>query len=354
MAEQAVAASPEPRREARLPWSQRLHDAHPVAPWKVGVGLFALLCLAFFGLEVALGRQALAAAAPAELEPYRNLRLALLMFLVIGYLVAGSLHQVRTSRRTLRALAPSLGLDGPEAARLADEPGRTTGRALGRAALLALGFSLGLPLLVDPWRVVYDPRVWSLEMFGHRLLLPVVCWWAVRLIGLVLAQSRRLNALAGRLPGVDLFELASLEPFTRQGLRHVLEVLGLLACILLLLTEERFGGLVVAVSALGLATAAAGLLLPLRGVRARILEAKGEALAACRARLREATDALRRGEGAAGRVADLTAWEARIEAVREWPIGGLAVSQMLLYLLIPLGSWLGGALVERAVDAALR
>ena len=47
------------------------------------------------------------------------------------------------------------------------------------------------------------------------------------------------------------------------------------------------------------------------------------------------------------------AWEARIESVREWPFDTPTLVRFALFLLIPLGSWLGGAVVERVVDLVL-
>ena len=49
----------------------------------------------------------------------------------------------------------------------------------------------------------------------------------------------------------------------------------------------------------------------------------------------------------------LLAWEARIEAVREWPFDTLTLVRFSLFVLIPLASWLGGAVVERLLDLAL-
>ena len=49
----------------------------------------------------------------------------------------------------------------------------------------------------------------------------------------------------------------------------------------------------------------------------------------------------------------LVAYEARLEAVREWPFDNSTLRRFALFLLIPLASWVGGALVERVVNAAL-
>ena len=40
-------------------------------------------------------------------------------------------------------------------------------------------------------------------------------------------------------------------------------------------------------------------------------------------------------------------------AVSEWPFDARSLGRLGLYLLIPLASWIGGALVERALDRAL-
>jgi hypothetical protein len=39
--------------------------------------------------------------------------------------------------------------------------------------------------------------------------------------------------------------------------------------------------------------------------------------------------------------------------VREWPFDAPTLTRFFLYVAIPLGSWVGGALVERLLGAAL-
>jgi hypothetical protein len=39
--------------------------------------------------------------------------------------------------------------------------------------------------------------------------------------------------------------------------------------------------------------------------------------------------------------------------VREWPFDAPTLARFLLYVAIPLGSWIGGAPVERLLGAAL-
>jgi hypothetical protein len=53
------------------------------------------------------------------------------------------------------------------------------------------------------------------------------------------------------------------------------------------------------------------------------------------------------------RLPGLLAYEARVERVREWPFDLPVLLRFGLYVLILLGSWVAGALVERALGLAL-
>ncbi len=52
-------------------------------------------------------------------------------------------------------------------------------------------------------------------------------------------------------------------------------------------------------------------------------------------------------------LADVLTLRSHLEAVREWPFDTSVLVRLAIYLVIPLGSWAGAALVERAVDAFL-
>ena len=109
-----------------------------------------------------------------------------------------------------------------------------------------------------------------------------------------------------------------------------------------------------------LVVAVVALLLPLRGIRARIIDAKRQELRWCRqqmqerrARLPDASHGSHGADSDAPRLDELVAWERRIQEVREWPLDAPTSRRFVLYLLLPLGSWAGGALVERGIDALL-
>ena len=52
-------------------------------------------------------------------------------------------------------------------------------------------------------------------------------------------------------------------------------------------------------------------------------------------------------------IAEITAYQNVIENIRNWPFDSPTLLRFTLYLMIPLGSWLGGALVERGLDFIL-
>jgi hypothetical protein len=99
------------------------------------------------------------------------------------------------------------------------------------------------------------------------------------------------------------------------------------------------------------------LLLPVRGLHRRIAQRKQEELEHLDAAIHGDLVALKRTQIADRaeelRLADLLAYKTHLEGLREWPFDASTLSRFGLYLLIPVGSWLGGAFVERLLNLAL-
>ena len=143
-------------------------------------------------------------------------------------------------------------------------------------------------------------------------------------------------------------------PFARHGLTASLLWLLLISIIALNVVDVAWFTATATVSIFAGITV---LIWPVRGVRARIREAKQRELARVDGALGGDPRALS-GSPIAGRsdrptVADLLAWRAHVDGVREWPFDTLTIVRFALYLGIPLGSWLGGAVVERLLEVAL-
>ena len=56
---------------------------------------------------------------------------------------------------------------------------------------------------------------------------------------------------------------------------------------------------------------------------------------------------------AGARLANLVAWRGLVERVREWPYDASTLLRFALVVSLCLGSWLGGAIVDRLLDAFL-
>ena len=95
----------------------------------------------------------------------------------------------------------------------------------------------------------------------------------------------------------------------------------------------------------------------MRGIHLRILQAKQAELervnAAIRGDSKALTESLIGGRPGSLGLADLLAYRRFIESVREWPFDSPTILRFALYLAIPVGSWLGGAFVERLLAVAL-
>ncbi len=101
--------------------------------------------------------------------------------------------------------------------------------------------------------------------------------------------------------------------------------------------------------------AAWALVLPVRGVHRRITSAKEAKLVWSRERIRRARAALEGSPADAerGELADLVAYQALVGRVQEWPFDTSTYVRFALYLLLPLGSWAAGGLIEGLVQALL-
>jgi hypothetical protein len=270
---------------------------------------------------------------------------------VVAYLAAAEVHAVRACDRTVERIAPLLPSPPPAEAR---RDWRSTRRVLRWATAAALTLGTLVSSSISPGTVSYWPSTWTPETAWHRVLGLVIGIGIFRLAALGALDSLRLSRLGAAIARVDLLDAEALAPFARQGLVNVLVVTGFVAVYSLFLVDLSYAGIFAVVFVPMLVTAALGLLLPMWGVRGRVREAKRAELAWCRERVRERRRRLE-GRGAAEEAPldELLAWERRVESVREWPLDASGLARLAVYLLIPLGSWSGGALVERLIDAAL-
>ena len=353
--------------KSTLPWSFRFAEATRAPLLLVGLGV-ALAYLCFFVLfHNATGGLDGLRIEDRPLWLHRYGATAFSYALLFGYLIIVVSHFLRFASARLRDLRPVLTLNSSEI-----EEFDAGLRRVKRWQLRLIGaVGVGLVTVMDMWLfggVAPDSRpqpwVWWMAFFLAQDF--VVAWMACRfaLIGFVVAH--RFSELGGRHAVIDLFDLQAIRPFTQLGLR--LALLILISFAIMVPTMSVFFtvadvGLVVAYGGgmmlgIPLIVATVLLLLPLRGVHRAIVRAKVSALERVRAEVGQEHEAVlasdqERKTLATQRLPGLLAHEARLERVREWPLDFPSFLRFALYVLIPLGSWVAAAFVERALGAAL-
>jgi hypothetical protein len=173
---------------------------------------------------------------------------------------------------------------------------------------------------------------------------------------LLFGQSQVFREVGRQHIEVDLLDPGAFSPFAAVGLMNAGFWLIGSAISSLLVASTATIWIVAAVIVVTTAFGFAGLIVPSRGLHTRIQERKREELAQIRdAIANERVVLFSEAERShiPPKMHAMLAYEARIESVREWPFDTSTLSRFALFLLIPLASWIGGALVERAVDAAL-
>ncbi len=195
---------------------------------------------------------------------------------------------------------------------------------------------------------------------------PMAPWIRLNDESAIIAIALLLGWLGGRVPAyspwplpqqaeIDLLDLEDLYAIGRSGLRSALYVFVFLSLGSLFYLDPRlslWGAL--AIFALGIVLALRNLLRPARRVRRLIRAVKREELDQLKERVRQARDNAVTGDGSTqGRLTDLLAYKTQVESTREWSFDSSTLLRFGLYLLIPVVSMVGGALVERVVDMVL-
>jgi hypothetical protein len=242
----------------------------------------------------------------------------------------------------VRAASASRALSTPRAA-LGEHADRTGVRV---ALLLGAGTGVLGPWLADPWQAsIFGPWQvgdWSPVITWHRLLALSI-GVAFALFGNAIVQvSRRLSRLAMADAAIDAFDARRQRPFVQQGLTNGGLVTGFLCLISLFVIDHGANPMLLAIAASGAVLTVVAVLLPMRGVRSKIRLAKTELLLACDAEIEAFGEALRGGRAGpvAGRIADVVALRGHVERLREWPFDTSAIRRVVVYLLLPLLTWL--------------
>jgi hypothetical protein len=310
-------------------------------------------------LEVLFGRGLAAAmdfAGDWEARNFPVVATALGFLLMMGtYVARGTLRDLESVRPVLR---------GGQAAyyELRQQLSRFERRRLWVGALVGIAFHFVHWELLGRW-TRFLVGEWSLR--DPCVAATAFGFWIVAGVGTMylIDSSRVYSRIGEQHVEVDLLDLGPLSPLTHHGLRIVLLIVILVAVVMSAwnvgdtstLRHPVIAYLPACLWAVVLSTAA--FLLPVRGLRRQIRARKAEKLGQLRDEIRH-NEELMSGSGtqaaeAGAKLPGLLAFEKRTESVREWPFDAPTLIRFFLYIAIPLGSWVGGALVERLLGAAL-
>ena len=328
------------------PWTLRVFTMLPGNPLFIGVGFTIGLLLVFF-----VGRSLVGGGDDSAPD---DLRIAITQILITTYVASAYSYLLMAARKTTQDLAPVV-QHIPQWQTLVQRAGKHRRWLLlltGAATYLILGVSVTnattLPP-VDPWAW----REWSYDVVWHRATTVFFVWWLGCLSLVTVVESVRLSRLSDSIAALDLLDLDPYQPLIRQGLTNALLIIGVVSVMSLLGIDSRYWPALVGFWVMFTVLAWVGLMLPLRGIRRKIRAAKLEEIDWCRSALRAARDELKASTESKRSMVELSAYKSTIENLRNWPFDNPTLLRFSLYLLIPLGSWLGGAFVERGLDLIL-
>ena len=329
-----------------------------VSPLWLGIGISVSLVALLIICETVFGRWDLLFVdddfdplARMQTGVLRDLRIALVHCLLVGYLPAALLYVLQHGKRTVARLQGALNCTRQECDRLARSI-RLSKRGLVVAALIGIAIAFLPPYFVEPVPdAPWHPRNWNAEVAWHRILGPFMGVGLAWLTYAIVIVSLRMSRIAQRLSRIDLLDLSSLSPFAQQGLNNALLLIGVLSISALMMLETGFMMLIIVIGTATLVLAGVALLAPVRGVQKRVREARQRELdwtTAEISRLRDEfanADANRRS----GDLADIVAYRSVIAGVSEWPFSGSTYVRLVIYALIPLASWGLGVVAEEIV-----
>lgn len=197
------------------------------------------------------------------------------------------------------------------------------------------------------------------ERVGHAAWYAAVLPFVFGMVGRNYYQTLFLNGVTLREAAarveVDLFDPAPLRPFAQIALRQSLQWSVFLAAMSAITYAPAIS--VYSMSPLllgGIFITLISFIMPLRAIHGRMVAEKQSGIQRAGAAIAQARLALDQGDAnAAARLSAELAWRGALQHAHEWPLDLGTVTRLLLYLGIPIGGWIGSALVEQGLDKVL-
>jgi hypothetical protein len=270
----------------------------------------------------------------------------------IGYLPAALAILRRGAARDLVELRSRFDCSDSEFSSLVREGSGPGGPiALGLSLVAIMAGALGT--FVDPTfsggaepSLTAPDFVWAV---GRMMLLS---WLLARFAIDDVSKTRAFMRMGRHELDVDLLDVRSLAPLARRGQRSALAwvLFSTIVSLFWLGDSASDANIPLLVIVMSLATFA--FVGPLLALHRNVTETKRSELDRLRGEIRNAQNASDAATDSP-RLANVAAYYQLVESAREWPINAASLLKFFGYLLLGLGSWLGGAVVERVLDTAL-
>ena len=343
-------------RPLGIPWTVRFFESAPIAPIWIGI----LVAFSWLALYVAYAYQVDWIGAPGQ-PSWNNLELAVLFAAMIGYAPTVTAYGFRGAARDMHALRPALDCSDSEFRELLHGLTRFDGGVLLIVSTAAVVVGLLIPFLPFIWRTGRTPEFGDAELTWNMLQFTILYWLGARDLYMGRILDRRFSNIGARCR-VELLDTRPLAPLGRAGLRGARATIGFAALLSLMLLLPLIGYYIPPVFIIGVLIVSLGLavhrlLTPMMGVRRRLREAKRAELErvreVIRAESRSRSEREDHWQSIDGHLSDLIVYETRIESVSTWPVDSSGVLRFALYVFGGLGAWVGAALMERLLSAAV-
>ena len=347
------------RPRAVCPIWSRLFEVASVSPLAVGVLIAVGFIGAFLALDILDGN--LVSLVRGEVPFWRHVevRSAIVVATLLAAVVVTNRYAELGTRRDLERLAPQLDQTAlPESVRASfGVPARPAALRVAGVVGAIVIMAIVPTLYLDPTRFLHAATYARPSVIFDLLVGAVLGWTVFRTLFASLEEDRRFAALANHVRSIDLLDLAPLYVFGRRGLRRAVSWLFLVSLTALVFLDAGNAEPPALVLAMIFGFATVSFLLPVWGAHRRIRAQKLQELETVRRQIVEERERLRAANWsppeAGGRFAVLLGYEALVREARTWPIDASTIVRLALYGLLPIGSWLGSAFVDRVVHAWL-
>lgn len=319
-------------------WSAGICPALPLVigiVCTVALGLFALWVSWLVGIvaEVTAGR-----------EPDIAVRAPVTLYMMIGFLPLALYYLGHWTGLHLETICRQFALESavPRFPRIA-------ANLLGAAGAMTM-YALFLHPQEDPWLLI-QPGRWNDEFPFILAGLLLMGWFIFRFMFLLVWSALSVSRTARYIRGMDLLDTSLVEPYAQQGVRSsLLAVVGLSISANLWLDPNSPAIASITTLVMLVSATAIALFLPTWGIHKRLRALKQSELKEVRRTITALRNPQSRSADDAQQLRAELALEKRLMEVSEWPFDAGNYARVILYVFLGLGSWVGAALVERALE----